>query len=328
MNDSQVWLTGYAQRAANEWAAMGTVPDWLRDADAGWIRESNANHIRFMHVAGSPADIRAFDRYGVVCTQPAGDKERESFGRQWNQRMELMRDVIIYFRNSPSVFFWEAGNNSIGKKHMRQMRLLKQELDPQGGRFMGCRTINTEDVVMEAEYVGTMLNRHGAPFIASQMPVTETEYLREESPRRVWDDFSPPNYDYDNLWLGKMGRKAPGGDCYDLTAEEFALCAAKGKAGQQHLQQGENFHSPSPHQDTDEALERDGGGEIQAHVVLGLDAPEVESVELLHIYAPFSQSQPLPQKGRIAAGREIGHSTTGGSRNTSPGHISRRCSNW
>ncbi len=228
VNDSQVWLTGYAQRAANEWAAMGTVPDWLKDADAGWIRESNANHVRFMHVAGSPADIRSFDRYGVVCTQPAGDKERESFGRQWNQRMELMRDVILYFRNSPSVFFWEAGNNSVGKEHMRQMRLLKQELDPKGGRFMGCRTINTEEVVEEAEYVGTMLNRHAAPFIASRVPITETEYLREESPRRVWDDFTPPDYDYDNLWLGKMGRKAPGGDCYDLTAEEFALCAAKG----------------------------------------------------------------------------------------------------
>lgn len=228
VNDSQVWLTGYAQRAANEWAAVGTVPDWLRDADAGWIRESNANHIRFMHVAGCPADVRAFDRYGVVCTQPAGDKERESFGRQWNQRMELMRDVIIYFRNSPSVFFWEAGNNSVGREHMRQMRLLKEELDPKGGRFMGCRTINTEEVVNEAEYVGTMLNRHAAPFIASRMPVTETEYLREESPRRVWDDFTPPDYDYDNLWLGKMGRKAPGGDCYDLTAEDFALCAAKG----------------------------------------------------------------------------------------------------
>jgi hypothetical protein len=26
--------------------------------------------------------------------------------------------------------------------------------------------------------------------------------------------------------------------------------------------------------------------------------------------------------------QKIGHSTTGGSRNTSPGHISRRCSNW
>lgn len=228
VNESQVWLRGYAQRAANEWAAAGTVPDWLRDADAGWIRESSANHIRFMHVAGSPGDVRSYDRYGVVCTQPAGDKERENFGRQWDQRMELMRDVIIYFRNSPSIFFWEAGNNSINKEHMREMRLLKEELDPCGGRFMGCRTINTEEVVNEAEYVGTMLNRHAAPFIASKVPITETEYLREESPRRVWDDYTPPYYDYDNLWLGKMGRKAPGGDCYDLTAEDFALCAARG----------------------------------------------------------------------------------------------------
>jgi hypothetical protein len=30
----------------------------------------------------------------------------------------------------------------------------------------------------------------------------------------------------------------------------------------------------------------------------------------------------------LAVPQKIGHSTTGGSRNTSPGHISRRCSNW
>ena len=99
------------------------------------IRESNANHIRFMHVAGSPADVRAFDRRGIVCTQPAGDKEKESFGRQWDQRVELMRDVIIAFRNHPSILFWEAGNNSISREHMREMRLLKQRLDPHGGRL-------------------------------------------------------------------------------------------------------------------------------------------------------------------------------------------------
>ena len=86
---------------------------------------------------GAPADIRAFDRYGVVCTQPAGDKERENFGRQWDQRVELMRDVILYFRNHPSIFFWEAGNNSISKEHMREMRLLKQKLDPMGGQCHG-----------------------------------------------------------------------------------------------------------------------------------------------------------------------------------------------
>ena len=43
---------------------------------------------------------QAFDRCGIVCTQPAGDKEKESFGRQWDQRVELMRDVIIAFRNT------------------------------------------------------------------------------------------------------------------------------------------------------------------------------------------------------------------------------------
>lgn len=228
INEHPVWLRGYAQRATNEWAAIGIAPEWLKDIDAQLIRESNANHIRWMHVAASPADIRSFDRHGIVCTQPAGDKERENFGRQWDQRVELMRDIIIAFRNHPSIFFWEAGNNSINKEHMREMRLLKEKLDPKRGRFMGCRTINTEEVLVESEYVGTMLNRHAARFLAEHGPITETEYLREEAPRRIWDDFTPPDFDYDNKWLGKGGRKQPGGDFYDLTSEDLALVTAKG----------------------------------------------------------------------------------------------------
>jgi beta-galactosidase len=228
INDRPVWLRGYAQRAANEWAGIGIAPEWLKDQDAMWIKESNANHIRWMHVAGSPADIRSFDRHGVVCTQPAGDKEQENFGRQWDQRVELMRDIIIAFRNHPSILFWEAGNNSIGRAHMHEMRLLKEKLDPLGGRFMGCRTLNTEDVVNESEYVGTMLNRHAARFTAEHGPVMETEYAREEAPRRVWDDFSPPDFDYKNKWLGLGGRKQVGMDFYDLTSEELALTVARG----------------------------------------------------------------------------------------------------
>ena len=228
LNDVSVWLTGYAQRATNEWAAMGIAPEWLKDQDARWIKESNSNHIRWMHVAASPADIRSFDRQGVVCTQPAGDKEAENFGRRWDQRVELMRDVIIYFRNNPSIFFWEAGNNSINKEHMKEMRLLKETLDPSGGRFMGCRTINTEDVLVETEYIGTMLNRHAARFLAEHGPITETEYSREEAPRRVWDDFTPPEFDYKNRYIGKGGKKQVGGDFYDLTMEELALAEARG----------------------------------------------------------------------------------------------------
>lgn len=226
INDKYVWLTGYAQRSTNEWAAVGMAPDWLKDFDAKLIRESNANFIRWMHVAACPADIRSCDRYGIVCVQPAGDKERHVYGRQWDQRVELMRDVIIYYRNNPSIIFWETGNNAVSKEHMREMTLLKRELDPTGGRYMGCRTICTPEVVEEAEFVGTMLNRFAGRFESVLMPIVETEYLRDESPRRVWDDFSPPDYDYKNRWLGKHGKKQMGGDMWDQTAEDFALAAA------------------------------------------------------------------------------------------------------
>ena len=133
INGRPVWLRGYAQRATNEWAQSGIVPEWMHDWDARWVRESGANHIRWMHVAASPMDLRACDRQGVVCTQPAGDKERETFGRQWDQRVELMRNVILAYRNHPAILFWEAGNNVISAEHMREMRLLKQALDPDGG---------------------------------------------------------------------------------------------------------------------------------------------------------------------------------------------------
>ena len=228
INGRPVWLRGYAQRATNEWAESGIVPEWMHDLDAGWIRESGANHIRWMHVAAGGEDIRACDRAGIVCTQPAGDKEKEASGRQWRQRLELMRNILIAFRNHPSILFWEAGNNVISAKHMREMRLMKEELDPHGGRFMGCRTINTEDVLAESEYAGTMLNRHAARFLAEHGPVTETEYSREEAPRRVWDDYSPPDYDYRNRYLGKGGKKQKGLDFYDLTSEDLALANARG----------------------------------------------------------------------------------------------------
>ena len=230
INGRSVWLTGYAQRSTNEWAAIGVAPEWLKDQDMMWLKESNSNHIRWMHVAATLPDIRSCDRHGVVCTQPAGDKEAENFGRQWDQRMELMRDIIIAFRNHPSILFWEAGNNSISREHMREMTGLKRLLDPDGGRFMGCRTINTEDIVAESEYVGTMLNRHAARFLAEHGPITETEYSREEAPRRIWDDFTPPDFDYRNRYIGKGGKKQVARDFWDLTMEEMILAEAGGYA--------------------------------------------------------------------------------------------------
>ena len=228
INDRPIWLRGYAQRSTNEWAAAGIVPQWMHDYDAALIRESNANHIRFMHVAASLTDIRSCDRFGIVVTQPAGDKERENFGRQWDQRVELMRNIIIAFRNHPSIVFWEAGNNSLSPQHMQEMRLLKLALDPEGGRFMGCRSLNTEEAVSQAEYTGTMLNRHASRFFAEMQPVIETEYSREEAPRRIPDDFTPPDFDYRCKWVGKGGGKQKGMDFHDHTEETLALANAAG----------------------------------------------------------------------------------------------------
>ena len=105
INGKNTWLTGYAQRSTDEWAAIGVAPDWLQDYDAALIRKSNANFVRWMHVAPKPAPVRAYDKFGIVNAAPAGDKEGDVSGRAWAHRVEAMRDTMIYFRNSPSVVF-------------------------------------------------------------------------------------------------------------------------------------------------------------------------------------------------------------------------------
>ncbi|MBQ8003457.1 MAG: glycoside hydrolase family 2 protein [Clostridia bacterium] len=229
INERNVWLTGYAQRATNEWAVIGVANDWLTDIDMQLVKESNANFIRWMHVAPKPNAIRSGDKYGVVSVCPAGDKEGDVGGRTWDMRVEAMRDAMVYFRNSPSVLFWESGNNQISSEHLKEMGELETKLDPYTDRFSGCRTISSTEQIYEAEFAGTMLNRHAAgakgsmAAIGKFIPIVETEYAREEAPRRVWDDFSPPDYDYNNKWLGPGAKKKDGFDVHDLTSEDFAI---------------------------------------------------------------------------------------------------------
>lgn len=228
INGTTTYLKGYAQRSTNEWAAIGVANDWLSDIDMQLVKESNANFIRWMHIAPNPVDIRAGDKYGVVSVVPAGDKEGDASGRAWDQRVETMRDVIIYFRNNPSVVFWEAGNNAISAAHMKEMTDLRKKLDPSADRFMGCRTISSVEQIKEAEWAGTMIYRHDDGAYASMqstgnyIPMVETEYHRNEAPRRVWDDYSPPYYDYVNKWLGAGGSKTDGYDMWDQTQEDFS----------------------------------------------------------------------------------------------------------
>jgi beta-galactosidase len=218
INEKFYYLKGFAQRTSNEWAAVGAgYPDWMHDFNARLLRESNGNYMRWMHVAPQKADVEAYDRFGIVEVAPAGDKEEDAQGRQWEQRVEVMRDTLIYFRNNPSVLFWEAGNTGVTAPQMQQMVALRREFDPHGGRVMGCRSLREPGAVAVTEWFGTML---GAPYdttVRDREPLIETEDFRDEGARRFWDDYSPPYFGF---------KKGPN-DTWNYNSETFALAQVK-----------------------------------------------------------------------------------------------------
>jgi beta-galactosidase len=218
INDKFVYLKGFSQRTSNEWAGVGAgYPDWMHDFNAQLLRASNGNYMRWMHVAPQKVDVEAFDRFGIVEVAPAGDKEEDAQGRQWEQRVEVMRDTIIYFRNNPSVLFWEAGNTGVTAPQMQQMVELRKEFDPHGGRAMGCRSLTVPGAVAATEWFGTML---GGPYnaqVRDQFPLVETEDFRDEGARRFWDDYSPPYFGF---------KKGPN-DTWNYNSETLALAQAK-----------------------------------------------------------------------------------------------------
>jgi beta-galactosidase len=237
LNGKFVYLKGFAQRSSNEWAGLGQAyPDWMHDYQAQLIRDSHANYVRWMHIAPQRVDADTADRYGIIQICPAGDKERDVEGRQWEQRLEVMRDTMIYFRNSPSILFWEAGNTVVTVEHMQQMLALRKQWDPDGGRAMGARgndnvAANTA-INAIAEFFGIMIGQDprtdqlatpAAMFRGysaerrDRAPLIETEDYREEGARRFWDDDSPPYFGF---------KKGPN-DTWQFTSESFALGSVK-----------------------------------------------------------------------------------------------------
>ena len=186
INDRVLQFKGYAQRTSNEWPGVGlSVPAWMSDYSNGLAVEGNANFFRWMHISAWKQDIESCDRVGAMQMQPAGDAEKDRQGRQWEQRTELMRDVIIYNRNNPSVIFYECGNESISREHMLEMKAIRDQYDPHGGRAIGSREMLD---IREAEYGGEMLYINKS----SHHPMIATEYCRDEGLRKYWDDYSYP----------------------------------------------------------------------------------------------------------------------------------------
>lgn len=186
LNDRILHIKGYAQRTSNEWPALGvSVPPWLSDYSNGLMVESGANLVRWMHITPWKQDVESCDRVGLMQMLPAGDSERDAVGRKWTQRMDVMRDAIIYNRNNPSVLVYESGNNGISEEHMAEMKAIRDRYDPYGGRAIGSRDMLGSK---EAEYGGEMLYVNKS----ARQPFWQTEYSRDEGLRKYWDNDSPP----------------------------------------------------------------------------------------------------------------------------------------
>ena len=213
LNDRVIQMKGYAQRTSNEWPAAGlSVPAWLSDFSNGLMVKGNANLVRWMHVTPWKQDVESCDRVGLIQAMPAGDAEKDREGRQWEQRVELMRDAIIYNRNNPSILFYECGNKAISREHMIEMKAVRDKYDPFGGRAIGSREMLD---IREAEYGGEMLyiNR------SEHHPMWATEYCRDEGLRKYWDEYS---YPFHKEGDGPLYKGQPATD-YNRNQDELAI---------------------------------------------------------------------------------------------------------
>ncbi|AHF15126.1 sugar-binding domain-containing protein [Niabella soli] len=186
LNDRVIMVHGYAQRTSNEWPATGlSVPAWMSDYSNGLMVEGNGNLVRWMHITPAKQDVESCDRVGLMQAMPAGDAEADVQGTRWEQRKAVMRDAIVYNKNNPSIIFYECGNHGISKAHMSEMKAIRDQYDPHGGRAIGSREMLNSKI---AEYGGEMLYTNKS----ARIPLWAMEYSRDEGSRKYWDEWTPP----------------------------------------------------------------------------------------------------------------------------------------
>jgi len=209
INGHHLKLHGWGQKPTDEWPGLGAaLPDWMHFFTLALMKEAGGNFVRWGHCAGAEAMIEASDRLGMIVEQPGVDGEGDARGGAWTIRAAAFRDMIVYFRNHPSILIWEGGNQKVSHDHAKELRGYMDQYDAHGGRVYAHRRADETT----AEFMDIGIGTEGGREIA-RLPVVEGEYDREESPRRVWDDFSPPNFGYPEAK----------GQTYDLTSEQYAV---------------------------------------------------------------------------------------------------------
>jgi beta-galactosidase len=210
LNGQHLKLHGWGQKPTDEWPGLGAAqPDWLHFYTLDLMKQAGGNWVRWGHCMAGPSLIAACDRLGLMVEQPGVDGESDTVRAAWQLRASAFRDAIIYFRNSPSILIWEGGNQKVTRQHAQELRGYMDQFDPHGARAYAHRRADSKT----AEFMDVCIGTEGGHEIA-RLPVVEGEYDREESPRRVWDDSSPPNFGYP---------EAKDKSEYILTSEQYAV---------------------------------------------------------------------------------------------------------
>ena len=236
LNENYVKLQGWGQKPTDEWAGLGAAyPDWMHAFTQELIKDAGGNFIRWGHCAGSPTQIAISDQYGIVTLQPGVDGEGSTVGGVYSElsyevRKNAFRDMIIYYRNNPSIFLWELGNQSMPDEEAKALTEIVYTYDHHGmtdpsdkhnsgsydetedasNRLLAVRRGNS----VMSKYVDVSVTTEGGWELKSDgKPGVEGEYNREEARRGVWDRYTPGFEDF----------KTPSGSSYNLTDEQFAV---------------------------------------------------------------------------------------------------------
>jgi len=203
-------LHGWGQKPTDEWAGLGAAqPDWMHFYTLNLMKEAGGNWVRWGHCAAGPEMIKACDELGLMVEQPGLDGESDTVRAAWKLRASGFRDMIIYYRNDPAILIWEGGNQKVTREHAEELRGYMDEYDPHGGRAYAHRRSDQTD----GKFMDVCIGTEGG-WELKNLPVVEGECDREESPRRIWDDFSPPTFGYG---------AAKGRSDYILTSEQYAV---------------------------------------------------------------------------------------------------------
>jgi beta-galactosidase len=183
-NGHSTFVAGFAPREVMDWPGTGIPQDWMTEYDYLLMRQANHFFVRPMHVAPRRHMVESADRLGIVMVVPAGDGEGCYSTADWPQHPAVMRNVMIYFRNNPSVTYYEGCNSPLSTTELADMKAARDMWDPHGQRYVGARDSNQS---IPYEYGSAM----DGTARSTTWPMWSAEYSREESPRRVWDKYTP-----------------------------------------------------------------------------------------------------------------------------------------